>query len=79
MRTSQYGRKVFSFDEGDAELTSTVVTESALPGEDEETFTRRLLEKYPVQRGTIEVVFKLGRPDYAVITISDKADVGSED
>ena len=70
--------RFFSFDEGDAELTSTVVTESALPDEDEAAFTHRLLVKYPVQRGTIEVIFKRGRPDYAVITISDKPDGGAD-
>ena len=29
-----------------------------------------LLEKYQDQQGTIEIVFKRGRPDYAIITFS---------
>jgi hypothetical protein len=68
MQTIKYGRKTFSFDEAGAVLTSTSVTEKALPNEDEETFTRRLMERYKGQQGTIEVVFKRGQPDYAIIT-----------
>ena len=68
MQTIRYGRKIFAFDEGGAVLTSTSVTEKALPDEDERTFTRRLVEQYKGQQGTIEIVFKSGRPDYAVIT-----------
>jgi hypothetical protein len=51
-------------------LESTSVTERALPNEDERTFTRRLVNKYQDQRGVIEVVFKRGLPDYAIITFS---------
>jgi hypothetical protein len=66
----KFGRKVYSFDNGDVVLKSTSVTEKALPNEDERTFTRRLAEKYQDQRGVIEVVFKRGHPDYAIITFS---------
>ena len=69
-QSMQFGRKVFSFDEGGAVLKITSVTEKALPDEDEMTFTYRLLEKYKGQKGTIEVVFKRGRPDFAIITLS---------
>jgi len=66
----KFGRKIYSFDNGDVVLKSTSVTEKALPNEDERTFTRRLVEKYQDQRGVIEVVFKRGHPDYAIITFS---------
>jgi hypothetical protein len=69
MQTVKYGRKVFSFNGDGAELTSTSVTEKALPDEDEMSFTRRLVKQYQGQEGTIEVVFKRGRPDYAIITL----------
>lgn len=69
MQVVNFGRKTFSFSEGVSVLTSMCVTEKATPGEDETAFTRRLLEKYEGQRGTIEVVFKHGRPDYAIVTL----------
>jgi hypothetical protein len=70
MASINYGRRIFSFDEGNTVLESTSVTEKALSGEDEAAFTQRLLRKYKGQSGTIEVVFKRGRPDYAIITFS---------
>lgn len=70
MNHVKFGRKIYSFDNGDVVLKSTSVTEKALPDEDERTFTRRLVEKYQGQRGVIEVVFKRGHPDYAIITFS---------
>jgi hypothetical protein len=69
MQVVNYGRKTFSFSEGVSVLTSMCITEKAQSGEDETAFTRRLLEEYKGQRGTIEVVFKNGRPDYAIITL----------
>ena len=74
MQRLQYGRKVFCFDENGAALKSTVVTEKALSGEDETAFTDRLMQKYAGQRGTLEVVFKRGRPDYAIITFVKRLD-----
>jgi hypothetical protein len=68
MQHIKYGRKLFSFNERGAVLKSTSVTEKAMPDEDEATFTRRLVQQYRGQQGTIEVVFKHGRPDYAIIT-----------
>ena len=68
MQAIKYGRKVFSFDDGGAVLESTCITEKAMQGEDESAFTQRLVQKYNGRRGTIEVVFKRGRPDYAIIT-----------
>ena len=67
MEPIKYGRRVFSFDGGDTVLKSTSVTEKALPGEDEAAFTRRLLSKYKNRQGTIEIVYKSGRPNYAII------------
>lgn len=71
MQPLKYGRKVLALDEGTAALMTTVVTEKALPSEDETAFTNRLLSKYTDQRGTIEIVFKRGRPDYAILTFPE--------
>jgi hypothetical protein len=70
MESLKYGRRFYSFDEDQVVLHKTSITEKALPGEDEAAFTRRLLEKSQGRSGTIEVVFKRGRPDYAIITFS---------
>lgn len=70
MESINYGRMVFSFNEDQTVLESTSVTEKALAHEDEKAFTRRLLKKYKGRCGTLEVVFKRGRPDYAIITFS---------
>ena len=70
MNDVKFGRKILSFDKGRAVLKSTSVTEKALSDEDEMAFTRRLVKKYRDQRGMIEVVFKRGRPDYAIVTFS---------
>ena len=70
MKVIQYGRRKFAFDNGKTVITSTSVTERSLYGEDEEAFVCRLLEKYGNSRGAIEIVFKAGRPDYAIITIA---------
>ena len=66
----KYGRKIFSLDKGNTVLKSISVTEKAMSGEDEMAFIYRLVEKYDGQQGTIEVVFKRGHPDYAIITFS---------
>jgi hypothetical protein len=71
MQHLQYGRKILAFDESDAALMTTVVTEKALTNEDEATFTHRLLGKYKGRRGTIEIVFKRGSPDYAILTFPE--------
>jgi hypothetical protein len=68
MQTIQFGRKIFSFGKGEPVLESTSITEKALSHEDECAFTRRILQKYDSEQGTIEIVFKRGRPDYAIIT-----------
>jgi hypothetical protein len=70
MNTLKYGRKTFTFGEGTTVLTSMCVTEKAMPGEDETSLTSRLLTKYEGRRGTIEVVFKNGHPDYAIVTLT---------
>lgn len=66
----KYGRKRFSFSGGKTILTSVTVTEKSQPGEDEEAFFRRLMKKFGDQQGTVEIVFKNGRPDYAIIKLS---------
>ena len=65
----RFGRRKFDFAHGKAELMSTSFTEKALPGEDEQAFTDRLLRLYGSREGTIEMVFKGGNPDYAIITL----------
>ena len=70
MSDLKFGRKTLSFAEGATVLTKTTITEKAMSGEDETSFTQRLLRKYENQRGAIEIVFKNGRPDYAVVTLS---------
>ena len=69
-RIIKFGRRKFSFSDGKVELESTSVTERALASEDEETFTNRLLQLYSNREGTIEIVFRRGQPDYAIITFS---------
>ena len=70
MQAVKYGRKTFSFAEGVTVFTGMSVTEKAMSDEDETSFTRRLVKKYEGQRGTIEVVFKNGHPDYAIVTFN---------
>ena len=70
MKSVQYGRKMFSMSEGETRLESTSIIERTMLGEDEDSFIYRLKSKYKRQRGTIEIVFKKGRPDYAIITLS---------
>jgi len=70
MQVVKYGRKTFSFAEGVTVLTGMCVTEKAESDEDEASFTRRLVKKYEGRRGTIEVVFKNGYPDYAIVTFN---------
>ena len=70
MKRISFGRRKFSFSFGRAVLKSTSVTERALIGENERTFTERLLQIYGDRQGTIEMVFKNDRPDYAIITFS---------
>ena len=72
MQGMRFGRKILTFGQGNAVLQSISVTERAIPGEEEEAFTRRLLRKFEGQQGTIEIIVKNGRPDYAVITFARK-------
>ena len=69
MERVEYGHKFFSFAKGRTELTSTSITIKSLPGENEKAFTRRLMQRFGNQEGTIEIVFKKGRPNYAIITL----------
>ena len=70
MQRIYFGRRSFSFKNGKAVPESMSITERALVGEDEQTFTERLMRLYGKQKGTIEIVFRCGRPDYAIITFS---------
>ena len=63
-----YGRKKYRFSNGTAELTRTSFTVKSLWNEDEQAFADRLMKLYGAQEGTIEMVFKSGHPDYAIIT-----------
>ena len=71
MKLVNHGRRKLTFDNGENTVTSTSVTERSLVGEDETTFLRRLMEKYGHHQGTIEVVFKNGKPDYATVIMTD--------
>lgn len=70
MNSIKYGRRCFSFANGNVVHTNSSITERALPGEDEGRFTERLMEIYGEYEGTLEIVIKAGRPDYAVITFT---------
>ena len=72
MHKIRFGRKIYSLENGRPVLKSTSITVRTLAGEDEETFTNRLLRLYGQHAGTVEMVFKRGRPDYAVITFSEQ-------
>jgi hypothetical protein len=67
--TVPYGRKTMSFTGGIAKLQQISLTEKALPGEDEEQFVDRLLKRYCDKNGTFQIVFKQGKPDYAIVTL----------
>jgi hypothetical protein len=70
MQTITYGRRRLAFSKGSVVHTSTVLTIRAEDGEDEAAFTQRLLRTCANCEGTIEIVFRAGAPEYAVITIS---------
>ncbi len=63
-----FGRKTITFTNGRAIVTQVMITEKASPGEDERQFVDRLLRNYPDKNGTIQIIFKNNRPDYATIT-----------
>lgn len=71
MQKMRFGRKKYSLRKGKPILESTSVTVRTLPREDEDAFTKRLIKMYGHREGTVEMVFKAGRPDYAVITFSE--------
>lgn len=64
-----FARKILSFSGGAALLKKVSITERPLPDEDENGFTRRLLEKYGKQQGTMEIVLRNDRVDYAIVTL----------
>jgi len=66
--TVPYGRVTMSFANGRAKLEEVTVTEKAFPGEDEDRFIERLMRRYADKNGTLQIVFKNGKPDYAIIT-----------
>jgi hypothetical protein len=58
-----------SFARGTAKLEQITLTEKAFPGEEETQFVDRLLQRYRDKNGTFQIVFKNGRPDYAIVTL----------
>jgi len=58
-----------SFANGRAKLEQITVTEKAFPGEDKDQFVDRLLKRYTDKNGTFQIVFKNGKPDYAIVTL----------
>ena len=52
------------------ELTGTSINERPLIGEDENAFAKRLTKMYGKGNGTIEIVFKKGRPEYAIVSFA---------
>jgi len=71
MKRVKYGRKTFTIVKGTAVLKSTEITEKPLQHEDEKAFTQRLLHKYGHRQGTVEIVFRNGRPNYAILRFSE--------
>lgn len=69
MEIIRFGRRRLSLHNGKVSHTSTTVTERAHHGEDEHAFIERLLKMYYEHEGSIEIVFKAGRPEYAIITV----------
>lgn len=67
-----FGRKVFLFSKGEASCTEYSVTEKSTMDESEQHFTDRLLGKYSDREGTIEIFIKDGRPDYAIIKVTNE-------
>ena len=68
MQRIRFGRRRLSFGDGKMELLNTSITIRSLPGENEQAFTERLMKDYCEKEGTIEIVFKGGHPDYAIVT-----------
>ena len=66
--TVSYGRVTMSFAKGRAKLEEVTVTEKAFPGEDKDQFVERLMKRYADKNGTLQIVFKNGKPDYAIVT-----------
>ena len=69
MKVINFGRRKYEFANGTVELMRTDITERSLKGEDEQSFTKRLMKKYGKREGTFEIVFKNSRPNYAIVTI----------
>ena len=68
MKDIHFGRRFLSFDSGQVVITSTAITERARLGEDEDAFVERLVKKYRHRKGTLEMVIKAGKPQYAIVT-----------
>jgi hypothetical protein len=75
--TVSYGRKLLRLKDGKAQLEQITFTEKSFPGEDETQFVDRLSQRFSDMNGTFQIVFKNGKPDYAIITI-DQLPTGSE-
>ncbi len=69
MKVINFGRRRYAFADGAVELMRTDITVKPLNGEDEEAFADRLMMMFGNKEGTFEIVFKKGRPAYAVVTL----------
>lgn len=63
-------RVILSFANRKLALKKVKLIEKPFPEENEDTFIQRLLDKYHGQRGTLEIVFKNGRPEHAIVTLN---------
>ena len=70
METIKFGRRKFAVNDGEIILLSTSITVRASNGENEQAFTERLTKMCGDTQGVIEIVFKAGRPEYAIITFA---------
>jgi hypothetical protein len=75
--TVSYGRKLLRIIDGKAQLEQITFTEKSFPGEDETQFVDRLSQRFCDMNGTFQIIFKNGKPDYAIITI-DQLPAGQE-
>jgi len=72
METIKFGRRKFTVVDGKTKLLSTSITVRAFKGEDEQAFFERLKEMCGNAQGFMEIIFKAGCPDYAIITYSQE-------
>ncbi len=67
---NNFSHIILSFANRKVALKKVKLIEKPFPEENEATFTQRLLDKYHGQSGTLEIVFRNGRPEYAIVTLN---------